>query len=134
MLYYRTHVASRMQGGMAREFMSLAYTADLLVMGRTAEALDTVVQRMKSLENTALGSSWQASQRMEVIPPSDTAMASRVEVQMAKKEQKMEAEARGGYGSYGDQRPKGKGKTKDKGKEKGGKGKDKAAKKDDKSG
>ena len=117
-------MTSKLTGGVSREFTTLAWVGDLLLQARPAEALDVVVQRMKSIEQTADGTPWSTSQKMELVPPATASMGSRQEVQLARKEARLDNAAKGGQ-----QGPdKGKGKSKDKspkGKEKGkGKGKE----------
>ena len=116
-LYFRTYLANRLAGGVAREMATLAWVGDLLLQARPAEALDGVLQRMKSIEMTSAGTPWTTSQKLELVPPADVAMGSRQEFQIAKKEARLDQEVKGGN-------PGGE-KGKVKGKEKGGKGKEK---------
>ena len=48
--YYRQCMQQRLQGGQAREALTVAWTLDLLLQGRVSEACDTLSQRLKSLE------------------------------------------------------------------------------------
>ncbi|CAJ1433933.1 unnamed protein product, partial [Effrenium voratum] len=48
--YFRTVLQLKLHGAMAREAFTLAYGADLLAQGRVAEAIDLLLQRLKSLE------------------------------------------------------------------------------------
>ncbi|CAJ1458177.1 unnamed protein product, partial [Effrenium voratum] len=48
--YVRTVLQLKLHGAMAREAFTLAYGADLLAQGRVAEAIDLLLQRLKSLE------------------------------------------------------------------------------------
>ena len=116
-LYHRTYLASKLSGGVAREMATLAWVGDLLLQARPAEALDGVLQRMKSIEMTANGTAWSTSQKLELVPATEVAIGSRQEFQIAKREARLDMETKGGGGQSSD-----KGKTK--GKEKGVKGKD----------
>jgi len=116
-LYNRTYMSSRLTGGVAREFTTLAWVGDLLLQARPAEALDSVCQRMKSIEMTSNGTAWSTSQKLELVPPADATMASRQEAQIAKKEAKLDQETKGGMTLSEKGRPKGR--------DKGGKGKEK---------
>ena len=124
-LYMRTYMSTRLTGGVAREFATLAWVGDLLLQARPSEALDGILQRMKSIELTASGTSWTTSQKLELVPPPEAQIGTRQEYQIAKREAKLDGEVKGGTLSI----DKGKGKTKEKGskgKEKG-KGKNKEA-------
>lgn len=57
-LYHRTYLATRLSGGIGREFGTLSYIGDLLLQARPAEALDALIQRLKALELTAGGTPW----------------------------------------------------------------------------
>ena len=116
-LYNRMYMSSRLTGGVAREFTTLAWVGDLLLQARAAEALDAVCQRMKSIEMTSNGTAWSTSQRLELVPPAEATMSSRQEAQIAKKEARLDQDIKGGMSSGEKGRPKGK--------EKGGKGKEK---------
>eukprot|EP00435_Cladocopium_sp_Y103_P017447 s824_g4.t1 len=93
--YTRSHVASRVSGGVAREFCTLAWIGDLLLQARPAEALDTVCQRMKSIEMTTAGTAWSTSQKIELVPTLEASMSSRQEAQLAKKEAKLDMDVKG---------------------------------------
>lgn len=116
-LYNRMYMSSRLTGGVAREFTTLAWVGDLLLQARAAEALDAVCQRMKSIEMTSNGTAWSTSQKLELVPPAEATMSSRQEAQIAKKEARLDQDIKGGMSSGEKGRPKGK--------EKGGKGKEK---------
>ena len=130
--YYRQIMQSRLQGGQAREALTVAWSLDLLLQGRTAEACDVLTQRFKSLEMSGAGASWMISQKVELVPPERPVLSSRAETREAirenREEQKTRSEAarpRGkgdsGNSSWRDE-DKGKGKE---GKNKGKKGKEK---------
>lgn len=94
----------------------------MILQGRIAEASDTVLQRMKSIELVSRGATWQEAQKLELAPPGEASVTQRSERQIAQKEGKLDREVKGGSVAPGD---KGRGKAKDRWTEKGGeKGKD----------
>lgn len=127
-LYWRIALQPKAGGPMAREMQTLSYVIDLLLQGRVAEACDTVVQRLKSLEQVAGGSDFRIAQRQELVPLEVLSMSSTKETLEASRLQKEEARAKAAAAAKGWERrgekgegKDGKGKTKwDKGK--GGKG------------
>ena len=127
-LYNRTYMATRLTGGVAREFSTLAWVGDLLLQARPSEALDVVLQRMKSIELTAAGTSWSTAQKLELVPPTDAQIGTRQEYQIARREAKLDSDVKGTYGGAEKGKSKGKeksqkGKEKGKGKQKEGEGK-----------
>lgn len=123
-MYQRTYMATRLTGGIQREFATLSWIGDLLIQGRVAEGLDCLFQRLKSIEMVSKGEAWQAAQKLELVPTGDASLAQRPERQMAQKENKLDRDAKGDSSTYA----KGKGKTKEKWSERGndkGKGKNK---------
>ena len=116
----------RLSPGMQREFTTLCHSGDLLLQGRLAEGLDTIIQRLKALELMGQGTSWQTAQKLELAPAAEATMSSRQECQLARKEARLDAEVKGGLNPGQQEKGKGKGKEKgQKGKEKGkGKTKD----------
>lgn len=128
-VYNRAFLAPRLSGGISREATTLCYAADLLIQGRPSEALDCLIQRVKSIEASAQGTPWQTAQRMEVVPTPEPQLGTRGEYQSARRESKLDSEAMG----RSSQPDKGSGKGKSKGKEKSqGKGKAKAKEGDNK--
>eukprot|EP00438_Fugacium_kawagutii_P025240 Skav236129 [mRNA] locus=scaffold900:380299:382850:- [translate_table: standard] len=117
--YIRQACIPRAGAAMSRELLTLAHLADLLIQNRPAEALDVAAQRIKSLELTIGGQSWSTSQKVEIIPPAESQIAGRAELQLAQRETQLDHKARGST-TPGEQKgkSKGSGKTKDKGKEK----------------
>ena len=124
--YIRHYMLGRASGGIAREMVVLGHVGDLLIQSRVSEALDVLIQRLKSLEMSTAGANWMMSQKLELTPQPEPQMGSRSEYQSAKKEAKLDAESR--PSGYGYDKPKGQGKDKGgKGKQKDkGKGKDKS--------
>ena len=128
-LYNRTYMAARLSGGVAREFSTLAWVADLLLQARPSEALDAILQRMKSIEMTSGGTPWSTAQKLELVPPLDAQIGTRQEYQIANKEARLDSAVKGGQAGGDKGKSKGKDKT-SKGKEKGkGKGKESEGKK-----
>ena len=62
----RTYLAPRLTGGVARECTTLAHVADLPLQARPAEAVDAILQRMKSIEMVANGTAWATGNGAEV--------------------------------------------------------------------
>ena len=105
---------------------TLCHVGDLLVLARPAEALDCIVQRLKPIELTAPGNSWQSSQTLELVPHQDPQLSSRQEQQLARREHRADHDWRGQEKTQPPKgAPKGGGKGKDKGKDKKGKDKTK---------
>lgn len=119
--YYRQHLQRKASGPTARELMTLCHAVDQLVRARPASAMDTMLQRVKSIEQSLSGSHWSVSQRQEILPSDSTMLTPVPEATSAQKEVYQEARAkwwstfpegrapRGGKGSG-----KGKGEGKDK--------------------
>ena len=100
------------------------------MQGRAAEAADTVLQRLKSLEMIAGGTSCPTAQKVELPPPPEPSIGSRQELQLARREARLDQEVKGGGAHQDKGKTKGKEKGRDKGKEKGkGKGKEADSKK-----
>eukprot|EP00435_Cladocopium_sp_Y103_P042917 s309_g12.t1 len=123
-LYNRTYVSSRLTGGVLREFTTLAWIGDQLLQGKPAHALDGLLQRMKALEMVSNGVAWTTSQKIEIVPAAEATMGTRQELQIARREAKLDQDAKGG--SFTTEKGRNKGKEKGKGKDKG-KGKSKEA-------
>lgn len=117
--YSRQYLLPRASGGLRREVETLSCVADMMLMGRMAEAADMVCQRLKSLELNLQGQPWGTSQKVEVIPNVEAGVASRAEVQVAQKEAALDLKSKGSYSSWGKEKGKGKGKERDGGKDKG---------------
>ena len=116
--YYRQMLSRRVSGPMNRELHTLRTVGDLVLRGQLPEAMDTLTQRVKSLE-------------AQIGLPSDTAtLSSRQELKIATTEQKAEAQAHqsGAWWSKGAGKESGKSEKTDKGKGKGKKGKEKPRK------
>ncbi|CAK9117290.1 unnamed protein product [Durusdinium trenchii] len=94
--YYRQCMQQRLQGGQAREALTVAWTLDLLLQGRVSEACDTLTQRFKSLEMSGAGASWAISQKVELAPPEKPVLSSRPEMREAIRENREEQKTRPG--------------------------------------
>ena len=128
--YYRQNMQHRLQGGQAREALTVAWSLDLLLQGRTAEACDVLTQRLKSLEMSGAGAAWMVAQKVELVPPERPVLSSRAETREAIRESREEQKTRSEAA-----RPKGKGdsgssswREEDRGKGKDSKGKGKKGK------
>eukprot|EP00435_Cladocopium_sp_Y103_P052472 s637_g16.t1 len=129
--YFRQVLSRRISGAMARELLTHCSVIDALLEGNIPLALDIGLQRIKGLELQANGTSFQVSQRLEVIPSEVSILPSRQELAIIQRERQQEAKAFGG-GAYPSAGAQGKGKAgvRDdrqsyKGKEARGKGKNK---------
>lgn len=100
--YFRTVLRPKMSGGLAREALTLAFVVDLALQGRIAEAVDTALQRVKSLELSANGTDFRVSQRIELAPAEGEAVTSPTERREALSEAKDEAKLRYQSGKGGD--------------------------------
>ena len=133
--YYRQVLSRRISGAMARELLTHCSLIDSLLEGKIAQALDISLQRIKGLELQAGGTSYQVSQRLEVLPSDVGLLPSRQELAIIQRERSQETKAFGvsgypapplqgkGKGQGREERPsykgkdtKGKGKTKSDGK------------------
>eukprot|EP00435_Cladocopium_sp_Y103_P066694 s652_g29.t1 len=130
--YYRQVLSRRISGAMGRELLTHCSLIDAVLEGKIAQALDISLQRIKGLELQAGGTSYQVSQRLEVIPSDVNLLPSRQEMAIIQKERYQETRAFGAPAYPGtNQQGKGKqGAREDrpvyKGKETKGKGKAKA--------
>ena len=66
--FYRQILRPKMTPVMAREALNISAALDALLSCQPAHAADVLVQRLKALESMASGSSWQMSQRFEIVP------------------------------------------------------------------
>lgn len=92
--YFRQHLDKKVTGGVARECLSLCWALDQLLAGKLAACADVIGQRIKSLELTADGGSWQVAQRVEVCPPERGQLSSRQETQAAARENREDQKTR----------------------------------------
>ena len=122
--YFRQTLFRKMSGPMSREALTLATIADQLLKGMIPGAMDTLTQRMKSLEAQASGLAWTSAQRMELLPPDGASLSSRQELSIAAAERRAEVKAH----QVGTWKEWGKGKGGKAEKDDGGKGKGKKGK------
>ena len=66
-------------GAVARELLTLCATADLLIKAKPSQALDLVLQRLKTAEATLGGSHWSVSQKLELLPPEQSSLTDAAE-------------------------------------------------------
>lgn len=99
--YYRQVLAKKSSGAIGRELLTLAAGIDQVARGRASQALDLMVQRYKSVENTLSGMPWQISQKMELLPNENASLSELREVKDARKEHAEEYKTRW-YGSQGE--------------------------------
>lgn len=129
--YFRQHLNRKAQGPTARELMTLCHAVDQLLKARPASAMDCMIQRIKSIEQTMAGSHWSVSQRQEVLPADTVTLTTVPEATSAQKEVYQEAKARW-FAAFPEGRVpkggKGAGKAKSEGKDKSGGGADKERK------
>ena len=136
-LYMRQHLQKRATGPAARELLTLAMAADLMLKARPSKALDVVLQRMKAVEAGLMGSHWSVTQRLEIGPGDLLSMTGQEELVSAQRAAHSEARTRmlasypEGRARSGKAEGKSKDKGRDKGKGKGGKEKGKAHPKED---
>ena len=128
--YYRQMLSRRVSGPMARELHTLCTVGDQILRGQLPSALDTLIQRVKSLEAQISGLPWASAHRLELLPSDTATISTRQELRIATTEQKAEAQAHqpGGWWSKGSGKEPHKGDKVEKGKGKGKKGKDKQKK------
>eukprot|EP00435_Cladocopium_sp_Y103_P010372 s1034_g2.t1 len=93
--YYRQVLSRRISGAMARELLTHCSLIDAVLEGKIAQALDISLQRIKGLELQAGGTSYQVSQRLEVIPSDVNLLPSRQEMAIIQKERYQETRAFG---------------------------------------
>ena len=127
---------SNISPAMTQEILTLSQTADYMLQGKIAAALDIVCQRIKSLETISNGAHWSTGRQLELIKSDRFSMSEGSEALGAAKRAREEEKLRdlltrapgnkGGDYSYGGKSKKGKsagkGKPDEKGKGRGGDG------------
>lgn len=83
--YFRQVLQKKATGAVARELLTLCATADLLIKAKPSQALDLVLQRLKSAEATLGGSHWSVSQKLELLPPEQSSLTDAAEMKEAQK-------------------------------------------------
>lgn len=92
--YCRQHLLKKATGPMQRELLTLTHALDQVLRGRAASAADTLTQRVKSIEQTLLGSHWTVAQRLEVLPQDSASITALPEAREAQREVYSEARLR----------------------------------------
>lgn len=128
--YYRQMLSRRVSGPMSRELRTLCTVCDQILRGQLPSALDTLIQRVKSLEAQIGGLNWASAHRLELLPSDTATLSTRQELRIATTEHKAESQAHqtSTWWSKGSGKNAHKGEKVDKGKGKGKKGKDKQKK------
>lgn len=65
--FVRQHLGSSMSPPMLQEALTLSTCLDTLLMGKPASTCDIIAQRLKSLENVALGHHWSVGRQLELV-------------------------------------------------------------------
>ena len=94
MKYVRSTLLSRMSGGALKEAMTLGTIIDLMMMGRISESADVAMQRLKSIEKVAHGSSWNSTEKLELVGSVNPQISTRGELSVAAKEAKLEQQSK----------------------------------------
>ena len=92
--YCRQHLLKKASGPVQRELLTLTHSLDLLVRGKPASCADTLIQRVKSIEQTLLGSHWSVAQHLEVLPQETASITDLPEARSARREVYDEARLR----------------------------------------
>lgn len=113
--YFRQELQRKTSGPVSRELIiyTLCSSVDLLLRGRVAQAVDCMLQRVKSVEATIAGSHSSVSQRLEIPPLDRQLIAPREEIMSAQKAAAIDARSK-----YLASQPDGRGKSKGTGKSK----------------
>ena len=109
--YFRQELQRKSTGPVARELLTICTAVDWLLRGRAAQAVDCLLQRVKSVEATMSGSHWSVSQRLEIPPMDLQTIAPREELMSAQKAAAEDAKTRH-LASLPDGRSRGKGQSK----------------------
>lgn len=92
--YCRQHLLRKATGPVQRELFTLAHALDILLRGQAAASADAMTQRVKSIEQTLLGSHWTVAQRLEVLPQDQASITALPEAREARREVYSEARLR----------------------------------------
>eukprot|EP00435_Cladocopium_sp_Y103_P042355 s627_g11.t1 len=92
--YFRQVLQRRASGAVGRELLTLCAISDCLIQGKAAQAMDLALQRLKSAEATLSGTHWTVSQKLEVLPPEQTALTDASEMKEAQRTAQEEAKTR----------------------------------------
>eukprot|EP00435_Cladocopium_sp_Y103_P001936 s529_g1.t1 len=83
--YYRQVLQKKATGAVARELLSLCAAVDHLVRARPTQALDLLLQRLKSPESTLGGTHWSVSQKLELLLPEQATLTATAEMKEAQR-------------------------------------------------
>ena len=84
--YFRQHLQKSSAGAQRRELLTIAATADLLLTGKAASAMDLLLQRFKSCEAVTNGTHWSVAQRLELLPQEGVSLTPVPEMDAAQKD------------------------------------------------
>ena len=101
--YCRQNLLKKASGPQSRELLTLSTTIDHLLKGKVAAATDTLMQRLKSVEQALSGSHWTVAQQQELLPQEAVTLTSREEAAGARKEVYQDSRAKW-QGSFPDGR------------------------------
>ncbi|CAK9008995.1 Uncharacterized protein SCF082_LOCUS10105, partial [Durusdinium trenchii] len=86
LMYMRQHLVKKANGPALREILTLSIAVDQLLNSRPARALDTLLQRLKSVEAGLNGAHWSVAQKLEVGPTENLMLTAQEELSSAQKE------------------------------------------------
>eukprot|EP00438_Fugacium_kawagutii_P003222 Skav200450 [mRNA] locus=scaffold1922:174537:176099:- [translate_table: standard] len=92
--YMRQTMQRKASGGVLREILTVSTAIDHLVRGRAVQALDVLVQRLKSVESSLCGTHWSVSQKLEIPLPENPTITGFGELRDARKEVAQEAQTK----------------------------------------
>ena len=136
--YYRSELHSLVSPSMGQELLTISQTADLLLRGHPARAVDLLSQRFKALEQQARGAHWTVARQLELVSADSVGLSQGAEgaeaARLAREEARNRSAVQRPYNMGGKDAGKAKNRPdtpegREKG-DKGGKGKGKGKKKD----
>ena len=136
--YYRAELHALVSPSMGQELLTISQTADLLLRGHPAKAIDLLSQRFKALEQQARGAHWSVARQLELVSADSVGLSQGAEgaeaARLAREEARNRTAVQRPYNAVGKEGGKAKGRSdppegREKG-DKGGKGKGKGKKKE----
>lgn len=136
--YYRSELHSMVSPSMGQELLTISQTADLLLRGHPARAVDLLSQRFKALEQQARGAHWTVARQLELVSADSVGLSQGAEgaeaARLAREEARNRSAVQRPYHAGGKEGGKSKSRPdlpegREKG-DRGGKGKGKGKKKD----
>ena len=82
----RQHLFKKANGPALREILTLSIAVDQLLNAWPARALDTLLQRLKSVEAGLNGAHWSVAQKLEVGPTENLMLTGQEELSSAQRE------------------------------------------------